>query len=37
MFIELFKLSIMTENGINRNKNARKPIKITNKSLEIVE
>jgi hypothetical protein len=37
MFIELFKLSIMTENGINRNKKARNPIKITNKSLEIVE
>ena len=37
MFIELFKVSIITENGINRNKNARNPIKITNKSLEIVE
>ena len=36
-FIELFKLSIIIENGINRNKNVRNPIKVTNKSLETVE
>ena len=37
LFIELFRDSIITEKGISRNKNVRKDIKTTNKSLEIVE